>query len=47
MVGLGSVDNTSDIDKPLSNAVKEVIEKVLKRRWNWDYNHDDLHQWSS
>ena len=28
MVGLGQVDNTSDADKPLSNAMKQIIESV-------------------
>lgn len=27
-LGLGNVDNTSDLDKPISNATKEVIENV-------------------
>jgi len=28
MVGLGQVDNTSDANKPLSNAMKQIIEQV-------------------
>ena len=28
MVGLDQVDNTSDADKPLTNAMKEIIAKV-------------------
>ena len=29
-VGLGNVDNTSDVDKPISNATKEAIEEDEK-----------------
>jgi hypothetical protein len=28
MVGLNQVDNTSDVDKPLSRAVKQIVEQV-------------------
>lgn len=27
-VGLGNVDNTSDLDKPISNAVQEVLDEI-------------------
>ena len=26
-IGLGNVDNTADLDKPLSNPVKEILEE--------------------
>lgn len=30
-VGLGNVDNTSDIDKPVSNATQELIDRKLEK----------------
>lgn len=30
-VGLGNVDNTADIDKPVSNATQELIDKKLEK----------------
>lgn len=38
-VGLGNVDNTRDIDKPLSTATKNYVDNTVNKVWTPDYGN--------
>jgi hypothetical protein len=38
-VGLGSVDNTSDADKPISTATQTALNLITNVNWTGDYNN--------
>jgi hypothetical protein len=38
-VGLGSADNTSDIDKPISTATQNALNLITNVTWTGDYNN--------
>jgi hypothetical protein len=38
-IGLGNVDNTSDINKPISTATQTALDKITNVTWTGDYNN--------
>ena len=46
-VGLGNVDNTSDVNKPISDATKVYVDKVRLATGTDDQNRFDKILWSS
>ena len=38
-IGLGNVDNTSDADKPISNATQAALDLITDVNWTGDYNN--------
>lgn len=41
-IGLGNVDNTSDLDKPVSSATQEALD-ILKELINYHVGNSDIH----
>jgi hypothetical protein len=38
-IGLGNVDNTSDLNKPISNATQAALDLITDVNWTGDYNN--------